>query len=476
MDIFDTANPISLTSSPQGILPPTLEGGPSRTSSSSPGDSSTNASFYLASPHDPTTSNHFTPSSAPELSRLYLVDSTSPFKGYQNTNAGSETFWGSSLDYTSSRACTGTRSRADFDSSNRLDIAPIEPGVSPKVLFQADQSDPPHSLNGYHDRAKYVLSPSSMESREHQLLRRASPLASTWSDYRFSQDIAPTKIKSQDDVLPPLSTLFFDPSHSLSAYDHFNTDNSPPSNPHIPSELHSIDMHGEALEPMGRSHRPPNSIYCQPESTSGEGLQGRLNPKREPHAGLPSISATGHVGLGFPHHGALVTYTDDASSKETQHLRRRCFNCRAIEPPSWRRSALNHGKIVCNRCGLYERTHLRARPLRIGELPGGPTAPKSRKGSKASVTNDFPSGKRIIPKNGHNSTARRGSMTSTTSSSSTNGPGDYTPLSPSSPFDFPAPAQLQPTLGLDLPQNAAPSRHSYGRRKSSAPVSWDFTA
>ncbi|KAF8605297.1 hypothetical protein BDV93DRAFT_423478, partial [Ceratobasidium sp. AG-I] len=52
-------------------------------------------------------------------------------------------------------------------------------------------------------------------------------------------------------------------------------------------------------------------------------------------------------------------FTDDAASKETQYLRRRCHNCQQVEPPSWRRSHLVPGKIVCNRCGLYERTHLR---------------------------------------------------------------------------------------------------------------------
>lgn len=66
-----------------------------------------------------------------------------------------------------------------------------------------------------------------------------------------------------------------------------------------------------------------------------------------------------------------VQHTDDAASKETQYLRRRCFNCHTTEPPSWRRSTLNPGKIVCNKCGLYERTHLRARPLRFDELRVG---------------------------------------------------------------------------------------------------------
>jgi GATA-binding protein len=77
-----------------------------------------------------------------------------------------------------------------------------------------------------------------------------------------------------------------------------------------------------------------------------------------------------------------VQHTDDAASKETQYLRRRCFNCSQTEPPSWRRSTLNPGKIVCNKCGLYERTHLRPRPLRFDELR---TGNKSRKKQKAST-------------------------------------------------------------------------------------------
>ncbi|KZP31956.1 hypothetical protein FIBSPDRAFT_723725, partial [Athelia psychrophila] len=42
-------------------------------------------------------------------------------------------------------------------------------------------------------------------------------------------------------------------------------------------------------------------------------------------------------------------------------LRQRRFNCHMTEPPSWRRSTLNLGKIVCNKCGLSgsTRTHLR---------------------------------------------------------------------------------------------------------------------
>ncbi|KAF9498723.1 hypothetical protein BDN71DRAFT_1531101 [Pleurotus eryngii] len=82
----------------------------------------------------------------------------------------------------------------------------------------------------------------------------------------------------------------------------------------------------------------------------------------------------------LPHSSMSVQHTDDAASKETQYLRRRCFNCHTTEPPSWRRSTLNPGKIVCNKCGLYERTHLRPRPLRFDELRAGN---KARKNSSA---------------------------------------------------------------------------------------------
>jgi hypothetical protein len=80
--------------------------------------------------------------------------------------------------------------------------------------------------------------------------------------------------------------------------------------------------------------------------------------------------------------GLPVQHTDDAASQVTRYLRRRCFNCHTTEPPSWRRSTLNPGKIVCNKCGLHERTHLRPRPLRFDELC---TGNKARKQSKSAT-------------------------------------------------------------------------------------------
>ncbi|KAJ7723879.1 hypothetical protein B0H16DRAFT_1333808, partial [Mycena metata] len=55
-------------------------------------------------------------------------------------------------------------------------------------------------------------------------------------------------------------------------------------------------------------------------------------------------------------------YTDDAGTKPSDHVRRRCFNCCTTETATWRRSNLNRGKMLCNKCGLFERTHSRPRP------------------------------------------------------------------------------------------------------------------
>ncbi|KAF8519830.1 hypothetical protein JB92DRAFT_2710148, partial [Gautieria morchelliformis] len=80
-------------------------------------------------------------------------------------------------------------------------------------------------------------------------------------------------------------------------------------------------------------------------------------------------------------------YTDEVGIKESALLKRLCFNCRAVQAPSWRKSKLNVGKILCNKCGIYESTHMTPRPLktrpRRSNTEGGP--PKKRKISKKQI-------------------------------------------------------------------------------------------
>jgi len=57
-----------------------------------------------------------------------------------------------------------------------------------------------------------------------------------------------------------------------------------------------------------------------------------------------------------------IFYTEDANVKLTYRMRRQCFNCKATETSTWRRSLLSLGKMLCNKCGLFERTHFIPRP------------------------------------------------------------------------------------------------------------------
>ncbi|KDR84104.1 hypothetical protein GALMADRAFT_133470 [Galerina marginata CBS 339.88] len=131
------------------------------------------------------------------------------------------------------------------------------------------------------------------------------------------------------------------------------------NSPH--SSYHEFDENNIKLEDGAPLMVPSQTSFYRPSSSPGA-CHPMTMSYLSPHTGLP------------------VQHTDDAASKETQYLRRRCFNCHTTEPPSWRRSTLNPGKIVCNKCGLYERTHLRPRPLRFDELRAGN---KARKQSKA---------------------------------------------------------------------------------------------
>ncbi|KAJ7079522.1 hypothetical protein C8R44DRAFT_91192 [Mycena epipterygia] len=46
-----------------------------------------------------------------------------------------------------------------------------------------------------------------------------------------------------------------------------------------------------------------------------------------------------------------------AATKLAARVPRRCFNCCTTDTSTWRRSNLSPGKVLCNKCGLFECTH-----------------------------------------------------------------------------------------------------------------------
>ncbi|TBU38405.1 hypothetical protein BD309DRAFT_874485 [Dichomitus squalens] len=135
---------------------------------------------------------------------------------------------------------------------------------------------------------------------------------------------------------------------------------------------HTVPMNGSPHPPYHdfHHHHPLDGIKTEDGAIIVPSQNAWSRPSSAGMQPLPCL---------VPHAGLMVQHTDDAASKETQYLRRRCFNCHTTEPPSWRRSTLNPGKIVCNKCGLYERTHLRPRPLRFDELRAGSKTRKQPK-------------------------------------------------------------------------------------------------
>ncbi|KAJ7611339.1 hypothetical protein FB45DRAFT_322073 [Roridomyces roridus] len=118
---------------------------------------------------------------------------------------------------------------------------------------------------------------------------------------------------------------------------------------------------------------------------------GQYGPGSYPYSAHPHSGYTGEPqSTGYPPYAypvpntvpIQVTYTDDAATKLSDRIRRRCFNCCSQDTSTWRRSTISPGKIVratalpdlgrvdnseqlCNKCGLYERTHQRSRPLKF---------------------------------------------------------------------------------------------------------------
>ncbi|ESK89557.1 gata transcription factor [Moniliophthora roreri MCA 2997] len=69
-----------------------------------------------------------------------------------------------------------------------------------------------------------------------------------------------------------------------------------------------------------------------------------------------------HPPYALPAPAQAIVYTEDAATKLSDRVRRRCFNCCTTDTSTWRRSNLSPGKVLCNKCGLFERTHSRPRP------------------------------------------------------------------------------------------------------------------
>ncbi|KAH9059113.1 hypothetical protein EDB87DRAFT_829796 [Lactarius vividus] len=192
-------------------------------------------------------------------------------------------------------------------------------------------------------------------------------------DYRFS----PSETSEKNfQVTPPAIVPV--PSHSpLRPY---SWDFSPES-----GSISSTGSSPEILSHTLTGYNCPHRSDDQPLwgcSTAGQRYEARSHPLGYPFdvtfAPPPSIGdARTRPDQRFSRIEVFgVVYTDDARRKLGEGVRRWCFNCRAVETTTWRRSSLSPGKLLCNKCGLFERTH---------RIPRPETFPRRRRTRPASV-------------------------------------------------------------------------------------------
>ncbi|KAI9439500.1 hypothetical protein H4582DRAFT_1534086 [Lactarius indigo] len=196
---------------------------------------------------------------------------------------------------------------------------------------------------------------------------------------------------------PPIATLPQSPSLSSSSLDHSSVLSPEPTRLSSTQSVHPMASYSSDIRYLGTDSDRPLAYY-QP-STGLTEPSYRVQPRTEPryvsaHDGNPRAAAyppAAHVvpsqisggahDLTYQYpgqHQFNAIYTDDTTTKLNDRIRRQCFNCHTTDTSTWRRSSLNPGKVLCNKCGVFERTHNRARPEQFPHKRG-PLATSSLK-------------------------------------------------------------------------------------------------
>ncbi|KAF5360230.1 hypothetical protein D9757_012895 [Collybiopsis confluens] len=208
-----------------------------------------------------------------------------------------------------------------------------------------------------------VLEPYPMPSHRHFERRLSSPtnppiatLSSTNSPTPSvtSQDrssVSTPPIRRSSPHSHPGPPSYYAPHHSQTYYSH----PPPPVSHHNGHRVY--ESHGGSY--------PGSNVYAPHQHLNGPppgGMpMGGMN-------GVPPGRDSYNMGIPMPYPGSPmnsnihVVYTEDAATKLSDRVRRRCFNCCTTDTSTWRRSNLSPGKVLCNKCGLFERTHSRSRP------------------------------------------------------------------------------------------------------------------
>ncbi|KIK02003.1 hypothetical protein K443DRAFT_544152 [Laccaria amethystina LaAM-08-1] len=237
---------------------------------------------------------------------------------------------------------------------------------SPEEKSHSDDSSMPHRVE--------PLSMSSPHRRHHfdsnhrlpsppppvtSLSASHSPSPSVTSADRSSVSTPVRRSPANIQAPPPLySTYHHDPSMMQSNRHHPESHFSARAEPmHHPTYIYTHPP-PPPFDPRYEHHHPTHSPYH-----TAAGLPHQFVVPAMPHG--PGNTMRDSYGHPYPLPGqapVTIMHTDDAATKLSDRVRRRCFNCCTTDTSTWRRSNLSPGKVLCNKCGLFERTHSRPRP------------------------------------------------------------------------------------------------------------------
>lgn len=299
--------------------------------------------------------------------------------------------------------------------SDQIDHQPVCGRPSSRGCMDPWQCAHPISSSSYHSQNSLSPSHPVLPHYSHPALSssssplrpaRPSQLPLSWPPMSRQMDrpTSPTRHDS-DERREPSDTRFKHPSSrgphpkSPALSDHaLDRPSGPSSNgePHLASATppyetgssrhHSANQPRQAYKddpPSNRSSGGRDSYIAPgyPYESSTQQYGGYYNSPPRAYAPPPPVPFTTQapppvaMAGGYPVPGPSyeIIHTDDAATKLSDRVRRRCFNCCTTETSTWRRSSLNPGKVLCNKCGLFERTHSRPRPEQFPHKRGTST-------------------------------------------------------------------------------------------------------
>ncbi|PPQ91733.1 hypothetical protein CVT25_013015 [Psilocybe cyanescens] len=254
---------------------------------------------------------------------------------------------------------------------------------SPSVSVDRSSNSTPH-IRRSPPQSQSQMPPAMYSTYQHE--SPMIPSRGQQQHHSYSNSSRQEPISHGAYIYPPNSGF----DHHQPRYEHHPP---PPPAPHHHQQQHTQHHHQPQHHPQHHPHHdqrvyPASSGLPVPFPHHVSSVQHQH--QHQQHQQMAYDSRQGYAmpgGGGQP--PVTIVHTDDAATKLTDGIRRRCFNCCTTDTSTWRRSNLSPGKVLCNKCGLFERTHSRPRPDQFPHKRG-PLATSTLRGRTPPGANQLP--------------------------------------------------------------------------------------